>query len=241
MIYPYFYESDFSIDLTEGKQNHSWTLTDTSRHHCVQVLRLRQDDQIVIINGLGQKARGTIQYLDKSRVTVALDQYQITPHPKAISIGISLLKHPDRLELLIEKITEIGVKDIYLLQCARTEKHSCRFDRLDKIAISAMLQSQQTWKPVLHPLIDFSDFMHLNHHGKKMIAHIENNDTKDLIHQQHQAVPEPLSILIGPEGDFSKDEVMLAKEKGFISVSLGANRLRAETAAIYAISILNTF
>ncbi len=136
----------------------------------------------------------------------------------------------------MEKATEIGVHEIIPVMCAHTEKENFRFDRMNSILISAMLQSRQTWLPQLHQPKKFNAFINEDFDGLKLIAHCADEKKTSLIElaNPHQNK----LILIGPEGDFSKDEIAAALQKNFIAVSLGNTRLRSETAGIVASAIL---
>jgi 16S rRNA (uracil1498-N3)-methyltransferase len=152
-----------------------------------------------------------------------------------IAIGISLVKNTSRFEWFLEKATEIGVAEIIPLQCARTVKEKFRFDRMEQILTSAMLQSQQCWKPMLHPPTAFDKALELSF-DHKMIAHCveeEKQQLSSLVHDVRSKL-----ILIGPEGDFTSTEIANALQHGFTPVSLGHTRLRTETAGLVAAALL---
>ena len=164
---------------------------------------------------------------------------QLTTHnsPK-ITIAISLLKNTNRFEWFLEKATEIGVSEIIPLICERTEKQKFRYDRMKGICISAMLQSQQTWLPILHEPKQFNHLA-IEQFGtqQKFIAHCNEASGK-----KNLSTFQPLNhstILIGPEGDFTKQEIELALQNGFTPVSLGETRLRSETAGVVASVLLS--
>ena len=160
------------------------------------------------------------------------------PPAKKIIIALSLLKNNSRFEWFLEKATEIGVSEIIPLICVRTEKEKFRFDRMKGICISAMLQSQQAWLPVLHEPVLFDHLvMRQFDNCKKMIAHCSDGE-RQLIHDQIIKSSNQL-ILIGPEGDFTKDEIDKALNNEFIPVTLGKTRLRSETAGIVASCLLS--
>jgi 16S rRNA (uracil1498-N3)-methyltransferase len=162
---------------------------------------------------------------------------------RKVSMAISLLKNNNRFEWFLEKATEIGVSEIIPLICERTEKEKFRYERMQGICISAMLQSQQVWLPLLHEPVSFKEAVEESIHQQKFIAHCDEGVKSQLTNlayrQAGQQINESTIILIGPEGDFTKEEIELALQNHFIPVSLGETRLRAETAAVVAAALLN--
>jgi 16S rRNA (uracil1498-N3)-methyltransferase len=157
-----------------------------------------------------------------------------------VSIAISLLKNNNRFEWFLEKATELGVSEIVPLICGRTEKEKFRSDRLKGICISAMLQSQQTWLPILHEPANYTNYLRSFNEKdqQKFIAHcVDSVSKRDLLSCKPFHSP---AILIGPEGDFTLEEIDLAYQTGFIPVSLGTKRLRTETAGITAAVLLTS-
>ncbi|HLF46178.1 MAG TPA: RsmE family RNA methyltransferase, partial [Chitinophagaceae bacterium] len=244
MTLPFFYinsldASKKSIELDE----------DTSRH-VVQVLRMKEGKQINLTDGKGNLITAEISDAHKKHCTVEILDSRFTPHVlRKISIAISLLKNTNRFEWFLEKATEIGVAEIIPLICERTEKQKFRFDRMKGICISAMLQSQQCWLPVLHETEQFNHLVIQQiDNTQKFIAHCNDSSVK-----QNLSTFKPPSdrviragfnhstILIGPEGDFTKEEIELALQNDFIPVSLGETRLRTETAGVVAAAVLKNF
>ena len=156
------------------------------------------------------------------------------PEPQT-SIAISFVKNPSRMEWFLEKATEIGIAAVYPLIAERTERTHFKADRWESIIVSAMLQSQQVWKTQLQEPVAFHELISRRFAGTKMIAHCED-DSKNSIVSLQKAVAQ--LILIGPEGDFSKEEITAALACGFHPVSLGITRLRTETAGIAAAVLL---
>ena len=207
--------------------------------HALRVLRLKSDDEMFLMDGKGN--------FYKAVVTLAATKhcmYEIRekmPQEKTwngnICIAMAPTKMMDRTEWFAEKATEIGVDELAFLNCKFSERKVMRTVRLDKIVVSAMKQSRKPWKPVITPLTSFKDFVGKERPGLKFIAHcyneVESVDLFDSL-QKNKAEAENITVLIGPEGDFSIDEVKLAISKGFIPVSLGKSRLRTETAALDA-------
>jgi 16S rRNA (uracil1498-N3)-methyltransferase len=146
-----------------------------------------------------------------------------------------LIKNTNRFEWFLEKATEIGVSEIIPIICERTEKQNFRHDRMKNILISAMLQSQQAWLPILHEPIKFLEVVKNSSQQNKYIAHCSEEEKKELSNETSR---KSSIILIGPEGDFTKNEIELAIENKFVPVTLGDTRLRTETAGMVAAVLL---
>ncbi|WEK37567.1 MAG: RsmE family RNA methyltransferase [Candidatus Pseudobacter hemicellulosilyticus] len=228
----------FYLDTPAGK-GAFLTLPEEASRHIVQVLRMKTGERIRLADGRGQLLVAAITDDHKKKCTVqVLEAASVTPPARRISIGISLLKNNSRLEWFLEKATEIGVTEIIPLLCERTERQHFRHDRMNSILISAMLQSQQAWLPVLHEPVAFPQLFRLEDIGKipqRLIAHCEPAEKQSLT-----AIPgsDTRLLLIGPEGDFTPEEIALALEHGFVPVSLGETRLRTETAGVVAAALL---
>jgi 16S rRNA (uracil1498-N3)-methyltransferase len=209
---------------------------DTSKH-IAGVLRMAKGDEILLTDGQGTKARAVITDDNRKRCSVELIQVETVPqvHP-FVGIGISLVKNNTRFEWFLEKATEIGVTDIIPLLCARTEKEKFRFDRLQGILTSALLQSQQAWLPRLHQPTPFEAVLDADY-SHKFIAHLIEDIRTPLTTELKNDLSSRL-ILIGPEGDFTPVEIQLATQKGFRPVALGSTRLRTETASLVAATLL---
>ena len=234
MTLPFFYISDFNPAQKEIILDE-----DTSRH-VVQVLRMKEGEKVNLTDGKGNLINAEITGDHKRHCTVKVIDSRLTSRAsRKITIAISLLKNTSRLEWFLEKATEIGVSEIIPLICERTEKQKFRYDRMKGICISAMLQSQQVWMPELHEPAMYLECIKSvtdNANLTKFIAHCVDpakNQTlssfQPLIHS---------TILIGPEGDFTKNEIELALQNNFTPVSLGETRLRTETAGIVAATLL---
>ncbi|HVK97625.1 MAG TPA: RsmE family RNA methyltransferase [Flavisolibacter sp.] len=209
---------------------------DTSRH-IAGVLRKGKGDEILLTDGKGTKAIAVIIDDNKKKCVVEVSSAVTEEKPQPeISIAISLIKNTSRFEWFLEKATEIGITEIIPLLCERTEKEKFRFDRLNNILVSAMLQSKQSWLPVLHQPTTFTDVIQLNQTKQKMIAHCLKRNKRQL--STSVQLFQSSMILIGPEGDFSEKEINAALEKGFEAVALGTTRLRTETAGMVAATLL---
>lgn len=217
-------------------------LNEENSKHIVQVLRMAEGRQINITDGLGTICTAEIVEAHKKKCTVKIIDTlkQIAP-AKKVCIAISPVKNSSRFEWFLEKATEIGVTEIVPLICERTEKQYLKYDRLRGILISAMLQSQQSWLPVLHEPIKFEKFVEENKSNHKFIAHCEEQNKtslKEITGQLSNEIITQSLILIGPEGDFSKEEIAIALQNNFVPISLGQTRLRTETAAMVAATLL---
>ena len=207
--------------------------------HAVSVLRLKAGDEIFLMDG-----KGTFYQANVTLAATKHCMYDIVktlPQQKTwkghVHLAIAPTKMMDRMEWMIEKMTEVGFDEITFLNCCYSERKQLRIDRLEKIVIAAMKQSRKAWKPVVHPIMPFQDFVNQQREGGLYIAHCYTEIArKDFLNEIQQAGnQQDITILVGPEGDFSIDEVNQALEKGFSSVSLGQNRLRTETAGLVSI------
>jgi 16S rRNA (uracil1498-N3)-methyltransferase len=220
------------------------TLDEDNSRHIVQVLRMRPGAMLQLTDGKG--ALLTAVVLDDHKKKCRVEVRSADTHPprqNQVSLAISPLKNASRFEWFLEKAAEIGVSGIIPLLCEHTERQQVREDRLQHILVSAMLQSQQSWLPVLHPPTPIRQLITDARHDQRFIAHCLEapRPTASLAETLRQTVPDPAIsrlILIGPEGDFSPKEVEYALENRFIPVTLGSNRLRTETAGVVAATLL---
>lgn len=233
MNLPFFY-----IDRYDGVQQNLALNEDTSRH-IIQVLRMKTGEQLNLTDGKGHLLTAVIVEEHKKHCAVRIEASSYKEPPaKKVSIAISLLKNTSRFEWFLEKATEIGVANIIPLICERTEKEKFRAERLQGILVSAMLQSQQVWLPVLHSPADYKDVFSSKEASEaldKFIAHCENASNKQFISSSSSSI-----ILIGPEGDFTSKEIEQALQNNFKPVTLGDTRLRTETAGMVAATLLLT-
>lgn len=225
----------YAPDLEETTRQ--LTLDETASRHAVQVLRMKEGEQLQLTNGKGWMAQAQISHAHKSKTAVSIDNpIYHPPLVPAITLAVSLLKNVARLEWLLEKVTEIGVTEIIPLICHRTERQAFRYDRLNGIVVSAMLQSKQPWLPILHQPTTLENAITSAAQPQKIIAHcIENEAKKQLA---ASATTMDSMLLIGPEGDFTSQEISLALAHGFVPASLGNTRLRTETAAMVGVTLL---
>lgn len=235
MALPFFYISRYDTAQKEIALDE-----DTSRH-VVQVLRMNTGEKLNLTDGKGHLLTAAIKDNHKKHCIVEVEQTDLANMPgRKVTIAISLLKNTNRFEWFLEKATELGVAEIIPLLCTRTEKEKFRHDRLQQILISAMLQSQQVWLPVLHEPVAYEllfrqeELKGLQH---KYIAHCEEGQKQELTDVLANTTDNRF-ILIGPEGDFTPEEISLALAAHFKPVSLGETRLRAETAGVAAAALL---
>lgn len=233
MAVPFFYEPLLITGAT------SFTLSEETSKHCVQVLRMEQDSRLDITNGKGTIFEASIQTPHKKNTLVTIHQQrqEIRANQK-ITLGISLLKNAVRLEWLFEKATEMGIYRIAPLLCERTIHERFKTERMQHILQSAMIQSQQAWLPTLDAPISFNDFISKNTATQQLIAHCEPAEKTSIKAIQPS---EDCILLIGPEGDFTIPEIKMATEHHYIPLHLGPTRLRTETAGIFALSVLKIF
>lgn len=209
--------------------------------HASRVLRLESGDEVFLIDGTGCFFKAQLTLVTKGRCLY--DIVERLPQEKTwngrIAVAMAPTKVIDRVEWTLEKATEIGIDEFSLLNCAFSERRNVKLERLDKIVVAAVKQSRKAWKPLLNDLQPFEGFVNRPRKGAKYIAHCYVEiDKKDLYGELLQLNgDEEVTILIGPEGDFSIDEVHLAMSKGYVPVSLGQSRLRTETAALAATMI----
>lgn len=228
MALPFFYSAECAVHDTI-------TLNADSSRHIGQVLRMKAGELIQLTDGNGNLATASLINPDKHACTVSVIKREfMQPSAPKVSLAVSLLKQPARFEWFLEKATELGVQEIIPLKCVRTEKQQFRSDRWKSILISAMLQSQQVHLPVLHEPYPVEEVIRSSRQSEKFIAHCLE-DSKEPLRTNGK---DDVIILIGPEGDFTEDEIRIALSAGFRPVTLGANRLRTETAAMVAAVLL---
>lgn len=211
--------------------------------HATRVLRLQEGDTIYLMDGEGafHKAEVTMTTGKRCAYNILETMTQQRPWYAHLHIAMAPTKMMDRVEWMTEKATEIGCDEFSFLECQFSERRQLRTDRVEKIVVSAMKQSRKAWKPIVNELQSFRSFIEQPREGGKYICHcydeVVRTDLFELLkeNKDNEGTPQDITILIGPEGDFSIDEVRLAMENGFQSVSLGNQRLRTETAALSAV------
>lgn len=225
--------------FTNDIQENLATLHEEEAHHCTQVLRKRVGDRISCLDGKGWFYEGEIIAIQKKTCTLQILDRWADPHllDYQTHIAIAPTKNIERFEWFLEKATEIGVHAITPLLCEHSERKQIRLDRLEKIVLAAAKQSLKATLPIVQALTPFQVFIKSEHfNNQKFIAYLgeaANPHLKNVYSPFHHAV-----ILIGPEGDFSPQEIKNALEQGFTGVSLGNSRLRTETAGVVACHIV---
>lgn len=220
----------------------TFTLDPEESRHAVRVLRMREGAPIAVTDGMGTVAECRIVVADERGCTLEVEK-QSTPRtlPAELRLAIAPTKNPSRMEWLVEKAVEVGVNHISLLQGDHSERIFMKTDRLQRIAISAMKQSMRATLPTIEPVISVREFIKSTtaaDNPQLLIAHCEADKPRTPLLEALQPTL-GTTILIGPEGDFSGEEISLALHHGYKPVSLGPYRLRTETAALYAVTAFN--
>jgi 16S rRNA (uracil1498-N3)-methyltransferase len=215
-------------------------LSEEDSRHCLKVLRKNIKDKIHIVDGVGGlfECEITKAYEKKCEVRILSVRREFEKREYYLHIAIAPTKNADRIEYFIEKCVEIGIDEITLIQTKHSERKNQKTERLEKIAISAMKQSLKAYLPKVNELMDFNEFIQNANFEAKFLAHL-TDDAKPL--KDVAANKKEVLLMIGPEGDFSQDEILLAQNFGFQLVTLGNSRLRTETAGVVACSIVNAF
>ena len=209
-------------------------LTEEIRKHAITVLRMQVGERVMLTDGKGCSAEALIVEADKKNLLVGLEEKVFHPAPpKKMILGISLLKNTARFEWMLEKVTEIGITEIIPLLAERTERLHFREDRFQQILVSACLQSGQYHFPILHQPIKFTALFNADLPTSKFIAHCMEGAKPQLKGQSTDSI-----LLIGPEGDFTAEELAIAVQHQFEPVGLGESRLRTETAGIVGAVLL---
>lgn len=210
--------------------------------HAMRVLRLKGGDELFLMDGVGNFYR--------AQVTIAATHHcyyeilEVLPQERQwkghFHLAIAPTKMMDRIEWMVEKATEVGVDEISFLNCAFSERRVVKNPRIEKIIVSAMKQSHKAWKPVLNEMSTFAHFIEQPRSGMKYIAHCYDEITRVNLFDELRKTPDEteMTVLVGPEGDFSIDEVRQAVDHGYQSVSLGTSRLRTETAGLAAVMMM---
>lgn len=256
----YFYDPALQLpDLANKKV--VTTLPEEEATHVLRVLRLGVGDEINVIDGCGHLIEATIVEATKRTCRYIINKVESVPPlwPHKVQIAVAPTKNIDRMEWLVEKATEIGVDRIDFIGCQFSERRVLKLERLDKIAVAAMKQSHKFYKPHIGELTAFKDYIAMSD-GQRFIAHCyapEDCSQSELGEQKHRDDAKPflldaiqpffasvdapsstISVLIGPEGDFSVEEVRMAIKQGYTPISLGQSRLRTETAALVAVHLM---
>ena len=228
------------IFFGERLNKFSFRLEKDEARHCIRVLRRKAGDQISCVDGKGNFYKGNIENYTQSEVVASIEQHIEMWGEKEIhlTLAVSPLRQKDRYEWMLEKAVELGVNTLIPIRSKHTmQKLTLKYNRLEQIAISAMKQCKRSLLPEIKEITTLPDFLALPHQGLKLVAQADESQPLstyyDTIGGHKNAI-----LLIGPEGDFTPEEIKLAREQGFQGIQLGENRLRTETAAIHALSSL---
>lgn len=225
---PYFFQSTIN-------NQQKIILNEETSKHCIRVLRMQVGEQLQLTSGIGDLY--TVEIIDANKnacVVKKINENLKAKNKKQIHIAISPLKNTNRFEWFLEKATELGISTITPIICKRTEKQHFKFERMQNILIAAMLQSQQCYLPQLLEPIAVNDFIKQANQQTKLIAHCLEEEKKSV----KDFISDDVLMMIGPEGDFTSEEIELALELHFVPISLGNTRLRTETAGVVAATLL---
>ncbi|MEZ5014264.1 MAG: RsmE family RNA methyltransferase [Chitinophagales bacterium] len=226
--------------IPQAPETGEFELPAVEMHHALHVLRLRIGDAFAFTNGKGRTGTAELIYADKKRSTAkmlsVLDHAPVLP---VIHLGVSLLKTRDRFDFILEKCTEIGVTDIYLLRTQNAERRDMAAEKAEQVLIAAIKQSHRPFLPKLHAVMTAEDLFveSRNFKGQKFICHCRDTALPYVTTSYDPGTS--VLIMIGPEGDFSKEEIAAAEENDFRSVKLSETVLRSETAAMSAVLFLH--
>lgn len=224
-------------------QNNAAILSEDESLHCVKVLRHKVGDTICVIDGHGTKAIGKIEAAHAKQCAVSLSNKQLVAKNRNyyLHVAIAPTKNIERTEWFVEKAVEMGIDEISFIRSKNSERTVVKDDRIRKVAESAVKQSQQAYIPKLNSLIDFKDLVKQAEADIKLIAHCDEDKKENI--KTHIVSGKSHLVLIGPEGDFTKEEIEQALAANYKPVALGDNRLRTETAGLYvcgALAVINS-
>lgn len=211
-------------------------LPESDSQHCCKVLRMQAGDSIEIVDGLGSLYRCKIISAHHKKTEVEIIERIDYPSVWSydITIAVAPTKHLDRMEWLVEKLVEIGVNRIVPIKCMRSERKELKTERLEKIAVSAMKQSLKAVLPQIDEMMPLQTFLSsVDSADQKFVAYCDDSVERKLLAREYRPASS-VTVLIGPEGDFSPEEIKRTLDGGFVPVTLGDNRLRTETAALVA-------
>jgi len=213
-------------------QGDSFELEEQESKHAIRVLRLVRDDRVILVDGRGGWYEAAIIDDHPKRCKLQIQSYTPDYRPLSYSLHLAVAptKNLDRFEWFLEKATEIGISEITPLICRRNERRQVKYERLEKILVSAMKQSLKAYKPKLNKLVAMEEFLRTDHQGTLGIAHCYPLERKGIKELDHSGT---YTLMVGPEGDFTEEEVSRALKAGYLPLHLGDSRLRTETAALY--------
>lgn len=222
--------------LTDSIENGICFLTESESRHAIKVLRMKNKDELSIINGNGLYGKGEIIDSSLKKIKIKIRELKEIKKPVPLTLAFCPTKNNDRNKLIIEKSTEIGVTDFFPLISQNSERRKWNIERFEKVLISSTKQSQRLWLPTIHPAEKFNDFIKKISYKLKFLAHCKEGEKIQLKKISNSL--ESQVIVIGPEGDFTSEEIELSKANNYKMISLGNNRLRTETACIAAVTLM---
>lgn len=225
-----FYNPTIESDLQLEKEEHI---------HATKVLRKKVGDTLFVMDGKGGLFECILTQIASKKSKLSIKKHHKFDKTNNLHIAIAPTKNNNRMEWFLEKATEIGIAEITPLLCARSERKVLKKDRMEKIILAAAKQSKSYHIPRLNDMIPFSDFVTSNNSHSQFIAHCEAGTDKKTILDYSIDKTKTTLVLIGPEGDFTSEEIALAQKNDFLELSLGESRLRTETAAIVATTHYN--
>lgn len=219
-------------------QSDTFELEEQESKHAIRVLRLVRGERVIMVDGKGGWYEVVIidDHPKRCRLQVELHTPDYKPLPYGLHLAVSPTKNMDRFEWFLEKATEIGITEITPLMCQRTERKHIKTERLEKILVSAMKQSLKAFKPILHNPVRLEEFLKINPQGTLGIAHCYPLERRGISELE---LSDKYTLMVGPEGDFTEEEVSEALEAGYVPFHLGDSRLRTETAALYITAALS--
>jgi 16S rRNA (uracil1498-N3)-methyltransferase len=222
--------------LTDIIENGICFLNESESRHAIKVLRMKNKDELSIINGNGLYGKGEIIDSSLKKIKIKIRELKEIKKPVPLTLAFCPTKNNDRNKLIIEKSTEIGVTDFFPLISQNSERRKWNIERYEKVLISSTKQSQRLWLPTIHPAEKFNDFIKKISYKLKFLAHCKEGEKIQLKKISNSL--ESQVIVIGPEGDFTSEEIELSKANNYKMISLGNNRLRTETACIAAVTLM---
>jgi len=219
-------------------QGDMFQLEEQESKHAIRVLRLVRGDEVILIDGKGGWYEAEIIEDHPKRCSLRINSYtpDYRPLPYSFHLAVAPTKNLDRYEWFLEKATEIGITEITPLICARSERKLVKPERLDRILISAMKQSLKAYKPILHQAVSMKEFLKTDRQGTLGIAHCHPIERRSINELKPSGA---YTFLVGPEGDFTEEELSQALKAGYAPFHLGDSRLRTETAALYLTSAIS--
>ena len=211
-------------------------------NHAIKVLRLKEGDELMLMDGKGSFYRAEVTLVSNHHCMYRIVERQPQQHQweGRVHLAIAPTKMNDRIEWMAEKATEVGIDELSFLNCQFSERRNLKTERIKKIVVAAVKQSHKAWMPIVNELEPFRQFISRQSSGHRYIAHCYNEVPRVNLFDElcRLDASEDALVLVGPEGDFSIDEVRYAVSQGFVSVDLGKSRLRTETAGLSAVMMM---